>query len=116
MRSFVHFQALESEIISHEVLIEGVANAAQHMVNNKHFASADINARLEDLLFQLKNLKDLAAERRVKLADALKSQLVSIALVQRFSKFKISIFKIPRTYSSQGSVHKTRTQKGGRAL
>jgi sugar-specific transcriptional regulator TrmB len=46
------------------------------MVKNKHFASNDIQKRLDDLLKQLKELKDLSAERRQKLLDALESQTV----------------------------------------
>ncbi|XP_064623906.1 spectrin beta chain, non-erythrocytic 2-like isoform X3 [Lineus longissimus] len=67
-------QALESEIITHEPLIESVVNSAQNMFNNKHFASTDIQERLDDLLKQLKELKDLSAKRRQKLLDALESQ------------------------------------------
>ena len=69
-------QALESEIVSHEPLIEAVANTAHHMVENKHYASQEVSERLDNLHAQLQQLKTLAAERRAKLLDAVESQMV----------------------------------------
>lgn len=69
-------QALESEIISHEPLIEKVANTAHVMVGKGHYASADIQGRLDELQAQLQHLKDLSVERRDKLRDAVDSQMV----------------------------------------
>lgn len=68
---------MEQEIIAHEPLIEAVANTAHHMVANKHYASQDVQAKLEDLQQELQQLKDQAAERKIKLTDALESQTVS---------------------------------------
>ncbi|KAL5008187.1 hypothetical protein ScPMuIL_013768 [Solemya velum] len=67
-------QALESEIVAHEPLIDAVANAAQHMVKSKHFASQDIENKLEELHIELQQLKALASERKLKLHDSLESQ------------------------------------------
>ncbi len=63
--------------MSHEPLIEAVANTAHHMVKSKHYASQNIQENLDDLQNQLQELKDLAAERRMKLLDAVESQMVS---------------------------------------
>jgi len=68
-------QALESEIVSHEPLIESVANTAHHMVEKEHYAKNDVQSRLQDLQRQLQELKDLAAERKLKLTDAVESQM-----------------------------------------
>ena len=70
-------QALESEIVAHEPLIESVASAAQHMIKSKHFASVEIEQRLEVLHIELQQLKEVSSVRRVKLQDALESQKVS---------------------------------------
>lgn len=67
--------------MSHEPLIEAVANTAHHMVKNKHFASEDITRRLDDLQSQLQNLKQIAAERKSKLQDAVESQMVCICII-----------------------------------
>ncbi|XP_053397817.1 spectrin alpha chain, non-erythrocytic 1-like isoform X2 [Mercenaria mercenaria] len=67
-------QALESEIVAHEPLIDAVANAAQHMIKSKHFASAEIEKRLDELHSELQQLKEVSSVRRIKLQDALESQ------------------------------------------
>ncbi|XP_041352702.1 spectrin beta chain, non-erythrocytic 5-like isoform X2 [Gigantopelta aegis] len=67
-------QALESEIVAHEPLIDSVANAAQQMIRNKHFASQDIQVRLDELHKQLQSLKMATSTRKIKLQDALEAQ------------------------------------------
>ena len=69
-------QALEAEIVAHEKLIEDVNNAAHHMVEKKHYASSDIQNKIEELLGQLHELKSLSATRRQKLTDAVEAQMV----------------------------------------
>ena len=69
-------QALEKEIVAHEPLIETVTNDGCRMVENKHYASADIQKKLEHLEQQLQELKECAAERKIKLQDSLKAQQV----------------------------------------
>ncbi|XP_052269284.1 spectrin beta chain, non-erythrocytic 1-like isoform X3 [Dreissena polymorpha] len=67
-------QALEAEIVAHEPLIERVAHAAKKMVIGKHFASDDIERRLDELHTELQQLKEVSSMRRAKLQDALESQ------------------------------------------
>ena len=83
------FQALEAEISSHEPLIAKVANTAHHMVEEQHYASRDVQERMDSLQQQLQDLKDVAGQRRSKLLDAVESQMVSGAFdpgVTAFSK------------------------------
>jgi len=72
----VSCQALESEIVAHEPLMEAVTNMAHHMVAKKHPAVHDIESKLSSLLADLKQLKELTAERKLKLTDAVESQTV----------------------------------------
>ena len=72
------FQALESEIVAHEPLIDSVANAAQQMIRSKHFASQDIQVRLDELHQQLQSLKMATSTRKIKLQDALEAQKVYV--------------------------------------
>ena len=74
------FQALESEMVSHEPLIEKVANTAHQMVSKQHYAAADVQSRQDNLQAQLQHLKDLAAERRDKLNDAYQCQMVRLLI------------------------------------
>ncbi|CAH1792768.1 unnamed protein product [Owenia fusiformis] len=67
-------QALESEIVAHEPLIESVANTAHHMIETKHYAADNVRQKLENLQSQVEQLKELAAQRRLKLLDAVESQ------------------------------------------
>ena len=70
-------QALEKEIIAHEPLIDKVASAARSMIKSKHFASSDIEKRLDEVHDELKSLKESSSNRRLKLQEALESQKVS---------------------------------------
>ncbi|KAK7105089.1 spectrin beta chain, non-erythrocytic 5-like isoform X3 [Littorina saxatilis] len=67
-------QALESEIIAHEPLIDAVATSAQQMIRTKHFATGDIQTRLDDLTHQLRDLKSSTSARKLKLQAALEAQ------------------------------------------
>ncbi|XP_055956724.1 spectrin beta chain, non-erythrocytic 2 isoform X1 [Patella vulgata] len=67
-------QALESEIIAHEPLIDAVASSAQMMVRSKHFASQDIQNRLDNLHKQLQELKQTTSSRKLKLQASLEAQ------------------------------------------
>ena len=71
---FKKHQALESEIVAHEPLIDAVANAAQHMIRSKHFAAEDIGKRLDELHVELQQLKEVSSDRRIRLQDSLESQ------------------------------------------
>lgn len=73
----LYLQALEAEIQSHEPVISTVNSRAQQMIRSGHFASADIEAKIKQLLLQLSQLKDTASLRRLRLLDAVESQMVS---------------------------------------
>ena len=62
--------------MAHEPLMEAVTNMANHMVAKKHPAVHEIESKLSSLLSDLKKLKELTAERTVKLTDAVESQTV----------------------------------------
>ncbi|XP_050686605.1 spectrin alpha chain-like [Eriocheir sinensis] len=68
-------QALEAEIQSHEPVISTVNSRAQQMIRSGHFASADIEVKIKQLLMQLSQLKDTASLRRLRLLDAVESQI-----------------------------------------
>ncbi|XP_045137790.1 spectrin beta chain, non-erythrocytic 1-like isoform X9 [Portunus trituberculatus] len=68
-------QALEAEIQSHEPVINTVNSRAQQMIRSGHFASGDIEAKIKQLLVQLSQLKDTASLRRLRLLDAVESQM-----------------------------------------
>ena len=72
------YQALESEIVAHETLMEAVTNMAHHMVAKKHPAVQEIESKLSILLADLKQLKELTAERKLRLTDAVESQTVCL--------------------------------------
>ena len=67
---------MESEIVSHEPLIESVANTAHHMVKKEHYAAREVQEKLDHLQGQLQDLKDMAAQRKARLLDAVESQMV----------------------------------------
>ena len=69
-------KALESDIVAHEPMMEAVSNMAHHMVAKKHPAVNEIELKLDSLLADLKQLKELTAERKLKLTDAVESQTV----------------------------------------
>lgn len=62
---------------SHEPVISTVNSRAQQMIRSGHFASADIEVKIKQLLMQLSQLKDTASLRRLRLLDAVESQMVS---------------------------------------
>lgn len=68
-------QALESEIVSREQVVSVLGNRAQQMVRSGHFASARIEAAYNELLGKLASLKQMVKERKLKLLDAVESQM-----------------------------------------
>lgn len=70
------FQALESEIIAHEPLIDSVASTAQRMMQAKHFASENVKVQLDKLQSELQELQELTMARKLKLQASLESQTV----------------------------------------
>ena len=74
---FSCFQALEAEIIAHEPLVENVATTAQKLIDNQHYASQDISKQTQEMKTSWVQLKDDTAKRKIKLLDAMESQMVS---------------------------------------
>lgn len=68
-------QALEAEILSQEPLISSLLQRSQQMVRSGHFASEEIEAQSNLLQKKLVNLRDLASIRRLRLLDAVESQM-----------------------------------------
>lgn len=99
-------QALESEIVAHEPLIDAVANAAQHMIRSKHFAAEDIGKRLDELHSELQELKEVSSARRLKLQDSLESQRFysEIAEAKTWMKEKIPALTSPDLGKDEDSV------------
>ncbi|KAH8349687.1 hypothetical protein KR084_004268 [Drosophila pseudotakahashii] len=67
--------SLEAELTSQEPLIQALLQRGQQMIRDNHFASEQIQYKSELLQKQLVQLRDLAAIRRLRLLDAVESQL-----------------------------------------
>ncbi|SPP87212.1 spectrin beta chain, non-erythrocytic 5 isoform X2 [Drosophila guanche] len=67
--------ALEAELTSQEPLIQSLLQRGQQMIRDNHFASEELQYKSELLQKQLLQLRDLAAIRRLRLLDAVESQL-----------------------------------------
>lgn len=67
---------MEAEIQSHEPVINSVNSRSQQMIRSGHFASSDIEEKMKQLQTQLSQLKDTASVRRLRLLDAVESQMV----------------------------------------
>ncbi|XP_076029013.1 spectrin beta chain, non-erythrocytic 5 kst isoform X3 [Oratosquilla oratoria] len=68
-------QALEAEMQAHEPVINSVNSRAQQMIRSSHFAVGDIETRISELLKSHARLKDSASIRRLRLLDAVESQM-----------------------------------------
>lgn len=68
-------QALEAEILSQEPLISSLLHRGQQMIRDGHFASEDIETLSNVLQKKLSNLRDLTSIRRLRLLDAVESQM-----------------------------------------
>jgi len=95
MQLCVVYQALESEITAHEPLMETVTNMAHHMVAKKHPAVHEIESKLSSLMSDLQRLKELTAERKLKLTDAVESQTVCCCSTKFFTPQAVSITSSP---------------------
>ncbi|XP_044314041.1 spectrin beta chain, non-erythrocytic 5 isoform X3 [Drosophila rhopaloa] len=67
--------SLEAELTSQEPLIQALLQRGQQMIRDNHFASEQLQYKSELLQKQLVQLRDLAAIRRLRLLDAVESQL-----------------------------------------
>ncbi|KAK6641322.1 hypothetical protein RUM44_013031 [Polyplax serrata] len=68
-------QALEAELVSREPLISALAARAQQMSRSNHFAANAIEKKIRDLLKNFETIKDLASVRKLRLLDAVESQM-----------------------------------------
>ncbi|XP_014213231.1 spectrin beta chain, non-erythrocytic 1 isoform X2 [Copidosoma floridanum] len=67
--------ALEAELISREPVVSSLASRATAMVRSGHFASEKIDALSRELQEKLIHLRDLASNRKLRLLDAVESQM-----------------------------------------
>ncbi|XP_044008912.1 spectrin beta chain, non-erythrocytic 5 isoform X1 [Aphidius gifuensis] len=68
-------QTLEAELISREPVVASLAGRAAGMVRNGHFASEKIETSMQELQKKLIHLKNIANIRKLRLLDAVESQL-----------------------------------------
>lgn len=68
-------QALEAEILSQEPLILSLILRGQQMIRDGHFACEDIETLSNLLQNKLTNLRDLTSIRKLRLLDAVESQM-----------------------------------------
>lgn len=68
-------QALEAEIVSQEPLISSLILRGQQMIRDGHFACEDIETLCNLLQSKLSNLRDLSSIRKLRLLDAVESQM-----------------------------------------
>lgn len=68
-------QALEAEILSQEPLILSLIQRGQQMIRDGHFACEDIETLSNLLQSKLNNLRDSTSIRRLRLLDAVESQM-----------------------------------------
>lgn len=68
-------QALEAEILSQEPIISALIYRGEQMLQNGHFASAQIESQCNQLKTKLIAIRDLASVRRLRLLDAVESQM-----------------------------------------
>ncbi|XP_076681486.1 spectrin beta chain, non-erythrocytic 5 kst isoform X2 [Andrena cerasifolii] len=68
-------QALEAELISREPVVASLVGRATVMVRSGHFASEKIEKLSQELQEKLSHLRDLASVRKLRLLDAVESQM-----------------------------------------
>ncbi|XP_037933014.1 spectrin beta chain, non-erythrocytic 5 isoform X1 [Teleopsis dalmanni] len=66
---------LEAEILSQEPLIQALLQRGQQMIRDNHFASEEVQYKCDLLQKKLINLRDLSSIRRLRLLDAVESQM-----------------------------------------
>lgn len=71
-------QALETELASREPVVSALASRAKQMSRSAHFAAARIEGATSALQDKLASLRNAASVRRLRLLDALESQMVRI--------------------------------------
>ncbi|XP_034181532.2 spectrin beta chain, non-erythrocytic 5 kst isoform X1 [Osmia lignaria lignaria] len=68
-------QALEAELISREPVVASLVSRATMMVRSGHFASEKIEKLSQELQEKLAHLRDVASVRKLRLLDAVESQM-----------------------------------------
>ncbi|XP_048512555.1 spectrin beta chain, non-erythrocytic 1 isoform X2 [Athalia rosae] len=68
-------QALEAELISRDPVVSSLVSRGAVMVRSGHFASEKIEKLSQELQEKLAHLKDLASVRKLRLLDAVESQM-----------------------------------------
>ncbi|XP_039289552.1 LOW QUALITY PROTEIN: spectrin alpha chain, non-erythrocytic 1-like [Nilaparvata lugens] len=68
-------QALEAEIASREPVVSALASRAQQMIRSGHFSAVRIETSIAEVQERLGQLKDQASVRRLRLLDAVESQM-----------------------------------------
>ncbi|XP_044574402.1 spectrin beta chain, non-erythrocytic 1 isoform X3 [Cotesia glomerata] len=68
-------QALEAELISREPVVASLAARAAGMIRTGHFASDKIDSSIQELQKKLINIRDYASVRKLRLLDAVESQM-----------------------------------------
>lgn len=68
-------QSIEAEISSQEPIISSLIHRGQQMIRSGHFASENIEAQCRQLHAKLGTIRDLASVRRLRLLDAVESQM-----------------------------------------
>ncbi|CAL7939039.1 unnamed protein product [Xylocopa violacea] len=68
-------QALEAELISREPVVASLVNKATVMLRSGHFAADKIEKLSQELQDKLSHLRDLASVRKLRLLDAVESQM-----------------------------------------
>ncbi|XP_015599750.1 spectrin beta chain, non-erythrocytic 1 isoform X3 [Cephus cinctus] len=67
--------ALEAELISREPVVASLASRATAMIRSGHFASEKIETLSQELQAKLAHLRDVASVRKLRLLDAVESQM-----------------------------------------
>lgn len=81
-------QALETEISSQEPIVSSLLQRGQQMIRDDHYAKATVESSLNDFQKKLLNLRDLASIRRLRLLDAVESQILYAEVTEAESWMK----------------------------
>ncbi|XP_037820524.1 spectrin beta chain, non-erythrocytic 5 isoform X3 [Lucilia sericata] len=68
-------QALEAELLSQEPLIQSLLQRGDQMIRDNHFASEQLQYKCDRIKSKLVNLRELCSIRRIRLLDAVESQM-----------------------------------------
>lgn len=85
-------QALEAELVSREPVISALAARAQQMSRSNHFAAATIEEKMQELNQNFETIKDLASVRKLRLLDAVESQMVDLIKSRKKSFLHFMLF------------------------